>query len=346
MNNNKLNIVAIIPARSGSKGIPNKNIRIMNGKPLIAYSIEQALASTYIDRVIVSTDSAEYATIACQYGAEVPFLRPKEISDDLSLDIDLFENAYYHLCKYDNYTVDIFVHLRPTHPIRNVYDIDKMIELLINNPDADAIRSISPSLFTPYKMWFYDESSNQIYPVIHSNLKEAYNLPRQILPQTYEQNACIDVVRSKTITGKHSMTGEKILGYKMEYDYDIDTEEDFLNVERIQLLHQVRQQKKKLKIVCDIDGIIANKMKDNDYSISTPVYKNIDIINKLYEEGHTIILFTARGYRTGLNWEDLTIKQLQKWNVKYHSLLFGKPDADIYIDDKFFDLTSIESLVL
>ena len=140
----KLKIVAIIPARSGSKSVKDKNIRVMNGKPMIAYSIEQALASKYIDRVIVSTDSEEYKKIAEEYGAEVPFLRPAEISGDFSLDIDVFKHAVKWLAENESYHADICVQLRPTHPVREVKDIDAMIELLINDNEADSVRSLFP----------------------------------------------------------------------------------------------------------------------------------------------------------------------------------------------------------
>ncbi|MCR4874252.1 MAG: acylneuraminate cytidylyltransferase family protein [Clostridia bacterium] len=337
------NIVAIIPARSGSKGVINKNIRLMNGKPLMAYSIEQALASKRISRVIVSTDDDSYAAIAKEYGAEVPFLRPKEISGDSALDLDLFYHAYNYLKNVEGYNVDVFVHLRPTHPIRDAADIDKMIDILLSDDSADSIRSVSPAKFTPYKMWFYN-TDGTISPILECDIPEAYNSPRQKLPKVYEQNACIDVIKAKTIAEKHSMTGDKILGYKMEYDYDIDTEEDFLYAEKVQLLKDTQYSKKKLKIVCDIDGIIAEKTIANDYSLATPIRRNIEIINKLFDCGHNIVLFTARGYTTGIDWSEITEKQMKKWGVKYNSIIYGKPNADFYIDDKFIELCSLNIL--
>lgn len=338
------NVVAIIPARSGSKSIKDKNIRIMNGKPMIAYTIEQALASKKIDRVIVSTDSEKYSLIAKKYGAEVPFLRPDSISTDVSLDIDVFVHALTWLKEHENYEVDLCVHLRPTHPIREVTDIDAMIEKLQNNLNLDSIRSVSPAKQVPYKMWLFDnENSNVMNPLVKCDVPEAYNAPRQQLPKVYMQNACIDVVRASVILNQHSMTGHNIGGYIMDYDYDIDTEEEFLLAEQVQLLKQKGNQS--LKICCDIDGVIAAKTIDNNYAIAQPLVQNIDIINTLHKQGHQIVLFTARGYTTGINWRDITEKHMKEWGVMYDKLIFGKPDADIYIDDKLMSISQLKNFI-
>lgn len=339
-------VVAIIPARSGSKSVKDKNIRIMNGKPMLAYSIEHALASARVDRVIVSTDSPAYRDIALAYGADVPFLRPAEISQDKSLDIEVFEHALNWLKDNEGYVSDICVHLRPTHPVRDPADIDKMVNLLCQSPGGDSVRSVSPAKQTPYKMWLFpDGDSGEMMPLVNCDVPEAYNAPRQILPQAYMQNACIDVVRCRTVLEKHSMTGEHIAGYKMDYDFDVDTEEDFLAAEKALLLLQARKEGRKLKLCCDIDGVLSAKTPGNDYAKAVPLEKNIEILHELYRKGHQIVLFTARGYATGLDWQDVTRRQMEQWDVPYHQLLFGKPDADIYIDDKFFELSSLKNLL-
>ncbi len=324
----------------------DKNIRIMNGKPMLAYSIEHALASKCIDRVIVSTDSTKYRDIALQYGAEVPFLRPEDISQDRSLDIDVFEHALRWLADNDGYTADICVHLRPTHPIRNPADIDRMVTTLESCEEYDSVRSVSSAKQVPYKMWLFPDSDSSIMtPLVSCDVPEAYNAPRQMLPQAYMQNACIDVVRSRTVLEKHSMTGERIAGYKMDYDFDVDTEEDFLAAERAQLLLQANREGRKLKICCDIDGVIAAKTPGNDYTKAMPLEKNIEILRELNRQGHQIVLFTARGYATGLDWQNVTKRQIEQWAVPYSQLIFGKPDADIYIDDKFFELSSLKTIL-
>ncbi|MED4888214.1 acylneuraminate cytidylyltransferase family protein [Lysinibacillus sp. FSL R7-0073] len=326
-----MKVLAIIPARSGSKGLPHKNIKVLNGQPLLTYSIQHALNSQLINRVIVSTDSEEYAKISKQYGAEVPFIRPEKIAGDFALDIETFEHALNYLEETEGYVPDIVVHLRPTFPIRNIEDIDTMISMLINDKQADSVRCIAPVKETPYKMWRKDEAG-VLQPLLN-DIEEAYNMPRQGLPKVYYQNACVDVIRPDIIKNKKSMTGEVILGYEMTANYDIDTEQDFIKAEQyIKLTNQ------KNRFVIDIDGVIAQYRADLNYENARPNSKMIETINYLYEKGNEIILFTARGYVTNKDWRAVTEAHLSEWNVKYHELHFGKPNADFYIDDKMFDM--------
>lgn len=246
-----MNILAVIPARAGSKSVPHKNIRMIGGKPMLAHSIDHAKASKLINRIIVSTDSEEYAKIAKEYGAEVPFLRPAEYATDTALDYDVFLHALTWLEQEEGYKADIVVQLRPTYPIRDVKDIDNMIQLLIENPETDSVRSMAKATEIPYKMWLRkaavnEENSNigtadevmngekngllrgaTVQPLM-TDIKECYNMPRQELPVVYYQNACVDVFRPRVVLEQHSMSGDVILGYEMTENYDIDTEEDFL----------------------------------------------------------------------------------------------------------------------
>lgn len=338
-------VYVLIPARSGSKSVVDKNIRIMNNRPLLSYSIMQGLDSTMVDRVFVSTDSEKYAEIAKQYGAEAPFLRPAEYSTDTSLDIDVFRHFLEWLDGNDHEIPEILVHLRPTHPVRVPTDIDKMVELLIRHPEADSIRSVSPAKETPYKMWLFD-GADTIRPLVTCGVPEAYNAPRQLLPEVYTQNACIDVIRTSTILEKNSMTGNCVMGYKMAINYDIDTEEDFLRAEHYLTLCELLKSKKRLQIVCDIDGVIAEKTEKNDYSKARPIEQNINILRALADCGHEIILHTARGYATGIDWEKLTKEQMNKWGVPCADVLFGKPNADFYIDDKMIRLDAIYEAIM
>ena len=226
----KYETLAVIPARSGSKSVKDKNIRTMAGKPMIAYSIEHALNAPSIDRVIVSTDSEKYAAISREYGAEVPFIRPEEYATDNALDLAVFRHALYFLRESENYEPDIVVQLRPTYPIRDIQDIENMIKYLIEHPEVDSVRCIAPAKETPYKMWFMDDK-NILEPIM-KDIPESYNMPRQQLPKVYYQNACIDVFRTEVITKKNSMTGEVIAGYYMKENFDIDTEDEFLKAEQ------------------------------------------------------------------------------------------------------------------
>lgn len=224
---NEMNVLAVIPARAGSKSLPHKNIRLIGGKPMLAHSIGHALESKYINRVIVSTDSEEYASIAEEYGAEVPFLRPAEYATDTSLDYDVFYHALTWLKDEEGYEADIVVQLRPTYPIRDVNDIDNMIQMLMDNPKADSVRSMAKATEIPYKMWLKDEKgAHKVKPLI-TDIPECYNMPRQQLPKVYFQNACVDVFRPNVVLEQHSMSGKYILGYEMTENFDIDTEEEF-----------------------------------------------------------------------------------------------------------------------
>lgn len=229
-------ILAIIPARGGSKSIPRKNIKLLCGKPLIVYTIEEAKKSRYIDRIVVSTDDPEIAHIAKEYGAEVPFLRPKELAGDDVTDLPVFQHCLIWLKKHKSFSPDIVVQLRPTAPLRKAKHIDHGIEILLNSPEADSVRSVCLAPKNPLKMWKIEK--NRLIPFIResfSGIKEAYNLPRQKLPTAYIQNGSVDVIRTKTILRKNSMTGDIIIPFVMEEceSVNIDTEIDFLIAEQL-----------------------------------------------------------------------------------------------------------------
>lgn len=330
-------VLAIIPARSGSKSVKDKNIRLMDGKPMIAYSIEHAQKANCIDRIIVSTDSEEYAAIARKYGAETPFLRPAEYATDTALDYDVFLHALNYLEEVEGYIPELVVQLRPTYPIRRISDIENMVNYLREHPEIDSMRCVAPAKEVAYKMWHMD-GQGMLSPIM-KDIPECYNMPRQQLPKVYYQNACIDVVRTEVITKKHSMSGCKIAGYEMSDNFDIDTEEEFEKAEEyLKITHGNKT------FVFDIDGVIAQIQKDLDYALSEPNERMINIINRLYDCGNKIVLFTARGYVTGKDWSKVTEEQMKRWGVKYHELKFGKPNADYYVDDKMLSMDRLYGL--
>lgn len=215
-------ILCIIPARSGSKGIKNKNIINFNEKPLLTWSIEQAQKCCYNMKIIVSTDSQEYANIAIKYGAEVPFLRPLEISDDLSTDFEFIKHCVDWLKDNENYTSDIILQLRPTSPTRKIEDINKALEIFIKNRDKfDSLRSVIPFDKSPYKM--YSLNNNNLTPLFNkvNKIQEPYNQPRQILPQCYLHNGYIDILNT-SILNKNTISGKNILPFIMEETNNID----------------------------------------------------------------------------------------------------------------------------
>lgn len=329
-------VLAIIPARKGSKSVIDKNILPINGKPLLGYSIEHAIKSKYINRIVLSTDSEEYADIGRDYGAEVPFLRPEEYSQDSSTDLEVFQHVLSQLEDTESYIPDIVVHLRPTYPVRNIADIDKIVEILIEDTDLDAVRSISEHFETPFKMWFKDEK-DILKPVVATDISEAHSLPRQSLPKAFLQNACIDAIRPHTILKKKSMVGQKVKGYVMDDNFDIDFFKDFSKAERYLKISEGGPH----TFCFDCDGVIATLVEGNDYNKSTPMQATVNLINFLYEKGHEIIIFTARGSMTGIDWKEITRSQMEQWGVKYHKLMLGKPAANFYIDDRFIDLNEL-----
>ncbi|MEW6558532.1 MAG: acylneuraminate cytidylyltransferase family protein [Elusimicrobiota bacterium] len=231
-----MKILGLIPARGGSKSVLQKNIKLLAGKPLIAYTIEEAKKSNLINRIIVSSDDKEIVKISKKFGAEAPFLRPSHISQDDTPDLPVFQHVLKWLKKNENYIPDIIIHLRPTSPLRKVEHINSGIKLLLKNKSADSVRSICEPNQTPYKMWKIIKGYLAPLLNIKSNKKvETYNLPRQKLPKVYWQTASVDVIRYDTIMKKNSMTGDKILPLYIDekYSIDLDTELDFKIAEEI-----------------------------------------------------------------------------------------------------------------
>lgn len=220
-------VVAIIPARGGSKGIPRKNLVEIAGEPLIVHSINHALTAQRVSRVIVSTDDEEIADVARKAGAEVPFLRPKELAEDLVLDLPVFQHALKFLLDQENYQPELVVHLRPTAPLRKPDWIDAAIDQLRKVPEADSLRSVSKPNQHPYRVFRIDQAG-YLDPIMKHEHPMPYLLRRQDLPDLYYYNCVIDLTRPSTIFGKASMTGDRILPFVMDPEdvVDIDTRMD------------------------------------------------------------------------------------------------------------------------
>jgi N-acylneuraminate cytidylyltransferase len=220
-------VLAVIPARGGSKGIPKKNIKPILGKPLLAWSISAAQASRYIDRTIVSTDSEEIAEVARRWGAEAPFLRPPQFARDDTPDLPVFAHCLAWLEEQEGYEPDLIAHLRPTGPLRTGREIDEAIELLVSHPEADSVRSVQQPSKPPFKMW--RPQGDYIVPFAAlGGIKDSHTMPRQLLPVVYETTADIGVCRTKTILEKKSVIGDVVLPYLLKRPTaDIDQEIDF-----------------------------------------------------------------------------------------------------------------------
>lgn len=220
-------IVAIIPARGGSKGIKNKNIRIINNKPLVAYSIESALKCKYIDYTLVSTDSKEIAEISKSYGAQVPFLRPKEIATDSSKTIDVLVHAMNFLANSGNY-FDYVMLLQPTQPIRAEEELEKTIEIVVDRR-LPSLVSICEVEETPILMRTID-TNKKLKRVLNINS----TVRRQDFPKFYKVNGSIYINKIEDLNLNTSLNDNEY-GYIMpkNHSVDIDTEDDLKLAEKI-----------------------------------------------------------------------------------------------------------------
>lgn len=216
-------VYAIIPARAGSKGIKNKNIRLLKGHPLLAWSIAAAKLSKNIDRVIVSTDSMEYAEISKKYGAEVPFLRPSAIATDRAMDIGFIMHALLWFAEHNNIVPEYLVHLRPTSPFRDPQVIDQAIEKIVNTPHATSLCSATEVAHPPCKYFKLNEDET------FSGLmgEEFVSLPRQVCPKAYQGNGYVDILKGQRILETGNLYGDKRLAFLTDICGDIDSENDY-----------------------------------------------------------------------------------------------------------------------
>jgi CMP-N-acetylneuraminic acid synthetase len=232
----KKKILAIIPCRSGSKSIKDKNLLKINEINLIQYAIIFAKECGFFDKIIVTTDSSKYKKIAIECGAEVPFLRPKKISTDKSKDIEFVHHCLKFLKKTESYTPDYIVHLRPTTPLRKIKDLKKSLNIINKNKNIDSVKTISEINHSVFKMWFLNHKK-LIFPVTNKKTlySEPYNTSRQSLPKSYVQTALFDIYRVKSIS-KNLLSGKKIYGFLTDKYIDIDSNSDFINLKTYQKL--------------------------------------------------------------------------------------------------------------
>ena len=263
-------ILALIPARGGSKGIPRKNIRSFAGYPLIAWSIAAAKQASCVTRIIVSTDDEEIASVAREVGAETPFLRPAELAQDQTTDLPVFEHALEWLKAQEGYQPEIVIQLRPTSPIRPKDCVDRAVNILLEHEEADCVRGVVPAGQNPHKMWRFAGEDRPMKPLLQvEGIAEPYNAPRQILPPVYWQTGHIDAIRVSTILRKKSLTGDVIYPLVIDprYTVDIDNLSDWAKYESLAAsgLEMVTPGKRKRPmpekielVISDFDGVITD----------------------------------------------------------------------------------------
>ena len=223
-------ILALIPARSGSKGVPHKNIRKLGNHPLIEWSIAACNAAKLVDQTIVSTDSEDYAQISRALGAEVPFLRPSEYSGDHSTDYHFIKHALDWFA-LNGGEPEYIVHIRPTTPFRVVEMIDQAIETFLCSPDATALRSVHPMSESAYKTFEIGSGGRLKRIASDSTELDAANNARQEFPSTYIANGYVDVLSTRFIRKTQLIHGDHVIPFITPVTGEIDTEEDFANLE-------------------------------------------------------------------------------------------------------------------
>lgn len=220
------NVVAIIPARSGSKSVKDKNIAILGGYPLLAYSIVAARLSKRIDRVILSTDSEQYAEIGRRFGAEIPFLRPEEYSTDKSTDQEFMKHAMEWTRDREDHLPELWVHLRPTTPLRDPAYLDAALATLESRPDATALRSAHPAPESPFK-WFRLNEAGYLTALTSDDTNlDLFNQPRQSFPTTLIPDGYIDIVRSSFVLGTSLLHGDRVIGFESPNCTEVDSVEE------------------------------------------------------------------------------------------------------------------------
>jgi len=230
-----MKILAIIPARGGSKGVLRKNIRALAGKPLIAYTIEAALASNTIDRIVVSTDEEEISSISRALGVEV-LMRPKHLAEDGATTLSVLQHVVREL-REQGYSADAVLTLQPTSPLRTAGHIDEAITLFASEPEADSLVSCVevPHIYHPLSVMKKDQDGHLV-PYSEGHMPTR----RQDKGQVFARNgAAIYITRTSCLD--HFVFGGTLIAYMMDgySSVDVDTLEDFATVERLLLGHQV-----------------------------------------------------------------------------------------------------------
>lgn len=243
--------IAIIPARSGSKSIKDKNLAKIKDHPLIAYSIAVAKLSKKVDRVILSTDSEQYAEIGRQYGAEIPFLRPPEFSTDKSTDREFMIHAMQWFQDNENSVPEYWVHLRPTTPLRDPKHLDEALTIIQSSPSATALRSAHPCSESPFK-WFRKNEEGYLSALTSDETSlDRFNLPRQSYPEVYIPDGYVDVVKASFVMNTDLFHGNKVIGYISPVCTEVDSIEELellefqINKKGSPLLDYLKQMEKR-----------------------------------------------------------------------------------------------------
>jgi N-acylneuraminate cytidylyltransferase len=215
-------VLAVVPARGGSKGIPRKNLQLLGGRPLVAHAVAAGRGAALVTRVVCSTDDPEIAAVARDAGAEVPFLRPSALAQDTTEDWPVFVHVLDWLERNANWVPDLIVNLRPTSPLRSTRHVDDAIRLLLRT-GADSVKAVCLARQHPHKMWLSGPNS-EIEPFLKTEfrLSRGPDVPRAELEDVYWQNGVVDVTRLAVIREQGVMIGRRVAGLVTEAEESID----------------------------------------------------------------------------------------------------------------------------
>jgi len=232
-----MNVLGIIPARGGSKRLLGKNIKMLAGKPLIAYTIEAALKTDCVGRLIVSTDDEAIASVAKEYGAEIPFIRPAQLAEDATPDQPVFCHALEWLRVNDGYEPDVILNLRPTTPLKTPEIIAKVVERL-SDSETDIVRTMTAVEGVNHPYWMYKVLDGMAVPFVEE-VKVSDYYQSQLLPPVYRINGMVDGYKRSVVLQGDMLSSSKMVAVVTPEDIsiDIDTELDF---RRCELLMEVR----------------------------------------------------------------------------------------------------------
>jgi len=340
-------VLAIIPARGGSKSIPRKNLRDLYGHPLLVWSIAAAAQARRVGRIVVTTDDEEIADVARGAGAEVPFLRPPGLARDETMDLPVFRHALEWLEREEGYRPRIVVQLRPTSPIRPPDCVDEAVRLLAARGDADSVRTVTPPAQNPYKMWRIGDGT--IVPLVPSEFEEPYNMPRQALPDTFWQTGHVDAMRRRTILELDSMTGERIAPLVVDprYAVDIDTLAQWEQAEwlvRNAGFPMVRPFPRDLSryrvVVFDFDGVMTDNrvhvLEDGRETVSCDRSDGMGI-EMLREAGyHVAVLSTETNGVVGARCRKLGIRCIQGLSDKAGAMRALAAELDLPLESMVY----------
>ena len=226
----KPNIIALIQARGGSKGVAKKNIRNLGGFPLIAYSIIACKLSTAIERTILSTDDEEIASVASEFGADIPFMRPSEFARDDSTDQEVIQHAIDWFEENEQYTPEYWVQIRPTTPLREPRFLNEAVEKSLARPEATSLVSVHEIPESPGKMFgMNDGYLHGLCPM--DPRPEYFALPRQAFPPAYFGNGYVDIVKTHTLKHYKSCYGPRMQSLITPDTGEVDVESDFKKLE-------------------------------------------------------------------------------------------------------------------